>query len=99
GELALHLWGHDWLALDQDRAAAEAFEVRILGAMVTKYPPRHPDPVAQRPRRHDGHVEQTSTARRVGQQLKPALQPTDIADQHRAGPPAHRPTAVDLQPH
>ena len=40
-----------------------------------------------------------SSASASEQQLEPALQPPDVADQHRAGPPAHGRAAVDAQPH
>ena len=67
--------------------------------MAAKDPPRHPDPVAQRPRRNDDHVEQAVVDRCVRQQLEAALQPSDVADQHRAGRPAQRRAVVDAQPH
>ncbi len=70
-----------------------------LRAIAAKDPPRQPDPVAQRPRRHDDHVEQAVVDRRVRQQLEAALQPSDIADQHRAGRPAQRRAVVDAQLH
>src|SRR6476646_5525402 len=96
-DLTVYLPGHDPICLDQDPAATEAFKLRILRAIAAKYPPRQPDPVAQGPRRHDDHVEQTVVDRCVRQQLESALQPSDIADQYRAGRPAQRRAVVDAQ--